>query len=158
MSIAPRLRQFLREQHAEYDVIPHVHTGSAMQSALACHIPADQIAKAVLLDTDDGYLLAVLPANHRIMLSDLTADFGRRPQLVDEGRLARVFDDCETGALPAVGYGLTTIVDDSIDHQPDVYLEAGDHETLVHLRHDEFARLTANARHGTFSMHEAMLH
>jgi Ala-tRNA(Pro) deacylase len=158
MSIAPRLRQFLNEQNAEYDVIPHVHSSSAMQSALAAHIPADQIAKAVLLDTEDGYLLAVLPANHRIMLSDLTADFGRRPHLVEENHLTGIFSDCETGAVPALGYDIAMIVDNSIDRQPDVYLEAGDHETLVHLTHDEFARLTSKAWHGTFSMHEAMLH
>src|SRR3546814_10652729 len=63
-------------------------------------LPADQVAKAVLLDTEDGYLLAVLPANHRIMLSDLTAEFGRRPQLVEEDRLGFIFNDCDRGAIP----------------------------------------------------------
>src|SRR3546814_15321658 len=79
MTISRTLRHFLQEQHADYEVIPHESTHSAMQSALASSVPADQVAKAVLLDTEDGYLLAVLPANHRIMLSDLTAEFGRRP-------------------------------------------------------------------------------
>src|SRR3546814_8150723 len=78
-----------------YEVIPHESTHSAMQSALASSVPADQVAKAVLLDTEDGYLLAVLPANHRIMLSDLTAEFGRRPQLVEEDRLGFIFNDCD---------------------------------------------------------------
>ncbi|HEY9580617.1 MAG TPA: YbaK/EbsC family protein [Rhizorhapis sp.] len=160
MTISRTLRHFLQEQHADYEVIPHESTHSAMQSALASSVPADQVAKAVLLDTEDGYLLAVLPANHRIMLSDLTAEFGRRPQLVEEDRLGFIFNDCDRGAIPALasGYDIPLIVDDNIDRQPDIYFEAGDHESLIHMSHDEFSRLTANARHGNFSMHEAMLH
>lgn len=160
MPIAPRLREYLEQQHAHYDVVPHVPTNSALQSAIASHVPAEKIAKAVLLDTDEGYLLAVLPANHRIILTDLSEEFGSRPNLVEEADLDRIFPDCATGAIPALGasYDVPMIVDDSIDHQADVYLEAGDHKSLIHLSHDEFARLTNEARHGSFSVHEALLH
>ena len=59
------------------------------------------------------------------------------------------------GAIPQVGecYGLHTVVDDSIEDQPDVHLEGGDHATLVHMSHAQFASLTATARHGSFSAH-----
>src|SRR3546814_4037389 len=69
-------------------------------------------------------------------------------------------DLCDRGAIPALasGYDIPLILDDNIYRQPDIYFEAGDHESLIHMSHDEFARLTANARHGNFSMHEAMLH
>jgi Ala-tRNA(Pro) deacylase len=33
-------------------------------------------------------------------------------------------------------------------------MEAGDHETLLHMGHALFARLTANALHGRFSAHD----
>ena len=63
---------------------------------------------------------------------------------------------CALGAVPPVGecYDLDVIVDDSIEEQPDVYLEGGDHTTLVHLDHAQFARLMAEARHGRFSVHD----
>ena len=51
MSIAPRLRNFLDESKAEYDVIVHTPTQTALENARSCDIPAEQIAKAVLLDT-----------------------------------------------------------------------------------------------------------
>jgi prolyl-tRNA editing enzyme YbaK/EbsC (Cys-tRNA(Pro) deacylase) len=51
-------------------------------------------------------------------------------------------------------YGLDIIVDDSIQAQSDIYMEAGDHETLLHMGHAQFARLTANAEHGRFSAHD----
>ena len=46
------------------------------------------------------------------------------------------------------------IVDDSIDRQPEIYLEGGDHETLIHMGQAQFAALTANAPHGRFSIHD----
>jgi Ala-tRNA(Pro) deacylase len=33
-------------------------------------------------------------------------------------------------------------------------MEAGDHETLLHLSHAQFASLTANALHGRFTAHD----
>ena len=51
-------------------------------------------------------------------------------------------------------YGLDTVVDDSIEEPPEVYLEGGDHATLVHMSHTQFASLTATARHGTFSVQD----
>ena len=45
------------------------------------------------------------------------------------------------------------IVDDAIDGRGDVYLEAGDHETLVRLSYSQFAKLTTDARQGRFSVH-----
>jgi Ala-tRNA(Pro) deacylase len=33
-------------------------------------------------------------------------------------------------------------------------MEAGDRETLLHMSHAQFSRLTANALHGRFSAHD----
>jgi Ala-tRNA(Pro) deacylase len=159
MTIAPRLRQYLDNQRADYEVIQHQPTKSAMQNATSCDIPASHIAKGVLLDTGDDYLLAVIPADHRLQLSDLKAELGQRPRLVEEEELGLVFSDCATGAVPPLGrsYGVATIIDDSLDRQNDLYFEAGDHSSLIHMSHDEFARLTEPASHGSFSAHWAML-
>ena len=64
--------------------------------------------------------------------------------------------DCAHGAIPPVGecYGLEMIVDESVEAQPDVYLEGGDHASLVHMDRTQFARLMADARHGRFSVHD----
>jgi Ala-tRNA(Pro) deacylase len=152
MSIAPQLRQFLDDAKAEYDVVVHTPTQSALENARSCDIPAEQVAKAVLLDTaDDEHLLAVIPSDRRIELSELRSELGRKPRLADEAECGKVFKDCEVGALPPVGYGVTTIVDDSLERQPDVYFEAGDHKSLVHMEGAEFSRVMKDARHGQFS-------
>ena len=67
-----------------------------------------------------------------------------------EMEINQLFRDCAHGAVPAVGecYGLDLIVDDSIGMQPEIYMEAGDHETLLRLSQAQFAHLTADAIHG----------
>jgi Ala-tRNA(Pro) deacylase len=46
------------------------------------------------------------------------------------------------------------IVDDTLSEQPDVYFEAGDHMSLIHVTAMAFQRLTAEARHGRFCRHD----
>jgi Ala-tRNA(Pro) deacylase len=151
MSIAPKLQQCLDDAKVEFDLVEHAPTKSSLETAKSCDVPADRIAKSVLLDTDDGQLLAVLPSDRKVELSELRSELGRKPRLASEDEIRNVFVDCELGAVPPIGYGVTTIVDDSLGKQPDVYFEAGDHKSLVHMNWAEFSRVTQGIRHGQFS-------
>jgi len=155
MAIARTLQTYL-DQHVTYDVLPHEPTMSSLRTAEACHISGDCLAKGVVLRRNGGYMLAVLPASHHIRLPDLRVQFGDDIDLAAEDEIDALFGDCAHGAVPPVGdcYGLDTIVDDSIEEKPDVYLEAGDHATLIRLTHAQFAKLTADAQHGRFSVHD----
>ena len=77
---------------------------------------------------------------------------------IDAGRrwIERLFEDCDRGAVPPLGecYGLDVIVDNSIDARQPIYLEGGDHATLIRMEGVQFARLTANAWRGHFSTHD----
>jgi len=156
MSIAPTLRKYLAAENIQYLEIAHELTMSSTRTAEACHISGDRFAKAVVLRRNGDYVLAVMPASHHLRLSELRTKLGDNIDMANEAEINRLFRDCAHGAIPAVGkcYGLETIVDDSIGAQPDIYMEAGDHETLLHLTHAQFARLTANAPHGRFSAHD----
>ncbi|BBB95621.1 Ala-tRNA(Pro) deacylase [Bradyrhizobium japonicum] len=156
MTISPKLHNYLAAENIEYDEIPHVLTMSSALTAQACHVSGDRLAKAIVLRRNDGYLLAVLPASHHLRLADLRARFGDDIAMAAESEIDRLFTDCAHGAVPAAGscYGLDVIVDDSIRMQPEIYIEAGDHETLLHLGRAQFARLTAGSLHGCFSAHD----
>jgi Ala-tRNA(Pro) deacylase len=153
MAIAQTLQKYLAAKRVKYDVIAHDPTSSSMRTAETCHISGDRLAKAVLLRDEMGYALAVLPASHHIRLSELKRQFGDDVSLASEREIVELFEDCVRGAIPAIGecYGLDLVVDDSIDEQPEVYFEGGDHSTLVRMSHAQFAGLTATARHGSFS-------
>jgi Ala-tRNA(Pro) deacylase len=156
MSIAPTLKRYLAIENIQYEEIQHEFSMTSARTAEASHIPGDRLAKGVVLRRDDGYMLAVMPASHHLRLTELRAQLGDNVDMANEAEINQLFRDCANGAVPAVGkcYGLHIIVDESIEAQPEVYMEAGDHETLLHLSHAQFARLTANALHGRFSAHD----
>jgi Ala-tRNA(Pro) deacylase len=153
MGIAPTLQKYL-DAHVTYDIVQHEPTMSSTRTAQACHISGNRLVKAVVLRHDGGYMLAVLPASRHIHLADLCAELGEDVDFAAESEIAEVFQDCARGAVPPVGdcYGVDWIVDDGIDDKGDVYLEAGDHATLIRMTYPQFAKLTADARHGRFSM------
>jgi Ala-tRNA(Pro) deacylase len=153
MSIAPTLQQYLTAENIEYDVVPHDPTMSSTHTAEACRISGDRLAKAVVLRRSAGFMLAVLPASHHLRLSDLRDQLGDNVEMAEETEIDPLFPDCAHGAVPPLGhcYALALIVDDSIEAQPEIYMEAGDHETLLRMSHAQFARLMQNVRHGRFS-------
>ena len=153
MAVARKLASYLDRSGVEAEVVAHRRTATAARTARVSHLAADRLAKGVLLRDGAGYLLAVLPASHHVDLDAVERLCGRRVTLADEEEIGRLFPDCEFGAVPPVGaaYGLPAIVDDVLAGQPDVYLEAGDHLNLLHLRGEQFAGLMQDVQHGRFS-------
>jgi Ala-tRNA(Pro) deacylase len=151
-----RLRYYLEKNGIRYDTVEHLATASSSRSAQASHISGDHVAKAVLLcDKDGRYLVAVLPASRRLELGELWRWLHQPVGLATEDEVACLFDDCERGALPALGgaYGIPVLVDDSLSHRPDIYIEGGDHRCLVHMRGEDFDRLMAQEQHHRFAQH-----
>lgn len=155
MGVAMTLQEYLESHEIYFDIIEHSHTESAMRAAEAAHIPGDQMAKPVLLGDEASYLLAVVPATHRLDLDRLNQLTARSLVIMNEDEMTVAFADCAPGALPAVGepYGIDTVVDTALLRMEDVYFESGDHEHLIHMRGDQFRKLTEAIRHAQVSHH-----
>ena len=155
MAVATTMQDYLNRWGVEYDVVPHPHTGSSLETAEAAHISGDQLAKCVMTEDYKGYLMVVIPANHQVEFDQLDVELDRRLALATEEELADIFTDCEVGAIPPLGeaYGIDVALDDSLTECKDIYFEAGDHSELVHLRGEDFRDLMAGAEHGHFSRH-----
>ncbi len=153
MTLAATQQRYLVQRNAEYDLMLHPHTGSSHETAEAANVAEDHIAKAVVVKDAVGYAIVVIPASHQLRLNHLRHELKRDFQLVPEDELARLFEDCEPGAVPPLGpaYGIETLLDYALTSLGDVYFEAGDHEQLVHLSGDEFQSLLNGARRGYFS-------
>ena len=153
MSMSPRLSRYLEQCGARYALCPHQHSSTSAQTARLAHIPEHQLAKSVVLEDDAGCVMAVVPADTRVRIGELAHMLGRNSlHLADEQRLAQLFDDCTPGALPAIGapWGVETIVDDDLERNAEVYVEAGDHEVLLRMTGEQFGALMREARHGHF--------
>ena len=153
MGIAITLQQYLTDQSIPYDCVEHRRTGCAAQSAEASHVSSDRMAKAVVLKRRDGYILAVLPSSRQVMLDEVGGWLRQPVGLATEEEVASLFPDCAPGAVPPIAapYGLRSVVDESLEGHRDIYFEAGDHRTLVHLSGEQFHRLMAKVPHGRFS-------
>ena len=154
MAIASTVSNYLAEHDVPYDVLTHPHTVTSGESAEAAHVPGNRLAKSVVLEDEQGYLMVVLPASRHVDLGELHRQLNRNLGLATESELGTLFSDCEIGALPAIGpaYGMETIIDDTIAEQPDIYFEAGDHEQLIHVSAEAFETLVGGrAQHGHFS-------
>lgn len=156
MTIAKKLGKHLKTADVAYELVSHPRTESSTRTAQAAHVTGERVAKSVVLHDKQGYLLAVVPSTHRIELETLQRLLARPLNLATESEITKLFDDCELGAVPPVGaaYGLEVIVDEGLTEEPDVYFEAGDHRSLVHVSSKDFATLIANAQRGRFSHHD----
>lgn len=153
MSIANRVENYLIEHDVPYEVVAHPHASSSLETAELSHVPGGRIAKTVVLEDDQGYLMAVVPASCRVDLGELHRQMNRNLGLATEPELSTLFSDCELGAIPPVGmaYGIETVVDDSLAEQSEIYFEAGDHECLVRVTGEGFESMMGEVQHGYFS-------
>ena len=149
------MKEYLENQNVSYDVIEHRRTDSTLETCEAAHIPGDMMAKSVLLGDDDSYFMAVIPATHRLQIDHLDEVIGRKLELIEEAELVEAFADCEPGSIPPTGkpYGIETMVDDRLMHQPDIYFEAGDHTQLVHVSGQQFRDLVDETTAEDISRH-----
>ena len=153
MSIPSRLALYLDQCGTRYEVCTHELSRTSAETARSAHVPPHLLAKSVVLEDDTGCLMAVLPADQSVMLGELSRMLGRHDlRLADETRVAELFGDCDRGAVPPVGmaWGLETIVENELEDNDVVYMEAGDHERLLRMSGDQFHALMSGERHGHF--------
>lgn len=153
MGIALTLQQYLDDRHIDYDVLTHKRTHCSQDTAHASRVPGERLAKAVVLTREGGFVVAVVPACAMVRLDAIERMLHCPVSLASEDEIAELFPDCETGAIPPVGeaYAVEALVDVSLDRQPDIYLEGGDHRSLVHLSGEEFRGLMQEVRHASIA-------
>lgn len=155
MSIAATVRDYLEELDVVYDIVEHPASKTSIETAHRAHLPPGCLAKGVLLKDENGVLsLAVVPSDRNVDLQRASNALGHDAEIASESDVTERFDDCEPGAVPPIGnaYALRVLLDERLVGEDEVYLEAGDHHELVHVRGDEFRRLMGGAETGAFSI------
>jgi Ala-tRNA(Pro) deacylase len=143
-----RFSDFLSDQGIPFETLLHPPAFTAQRRAKYLGVPGRQVAKSVLLVGPQGYVLAVLPATHRLDTEALARQLGGAVRLAQEGEIAAVFPDCEWGLVAPFGslYGLPTILDDSLASQPEIVLESQTRATAIRMRCRDFERLVQPRR------------
>ena len=150
-----KLEEFLTSHGVAFERLHHRPAYSANRVAQALHVPGKEVAKTVLLRTGHGYVLAVLPATHRVDLERARQDLGEdQIGLATEGEMERLFPDCERGALPPFGslYQLPTVVDESLAEDEEIVFDGSNHEEAIRMKYRDFEAVE-HPRMGHFAIH-----
>jgi Ala-tRNA(Pro) deacylase len=127
-----------------YEVIHHVPDYSALETAHDTHTPGSEFAKAVVVDTPGGPVLALVPAPQRVDLRRFAQIVNaHRVGLAPEKKLEALFPDCQLGAEPPFGhlYGLPVYLDESLAGEEYITFNAGSHDEAIRMRLADFERM-----------------
>ncbi len=143
------IREFLQGRHVPYELLLHRPSPSAAHRAQSVHVTGGQVAKGVLVRAGGGYVLAVLPATHRIDLERLGATIHSTGlTIATEDEVEAVFSNCERGAVPPFGsqYGLRTIVDASLAGGSEIVIDANVRHEGIRLKFRDFESIENPAK------------
>ena len=139
------LTRALNLVNAEYELIEHPRTETAVAEASALGVSPDDVAKTVVLATPAGHVRAVLPASARLDLHrvrELLGE-GNAIQLATEEDLAQAYPMFELGAVPPLGGPADhVLVDRCTAERESVIFEAGTHQESLLLKTVDLLRLT----------------
>lgn len=156
MSVSHHLADYFDQVGVDYDLICHTLTESAFSSAQAAHVPTSNVVKAILLKdrSSHRFIIAAIPASNRLKIPWINTEFKLNLALAAESELVSLFPDCTPGAVPGFGqaYGIDVIWDDQLEHQPNLYFEAGNHEELIHISKQQFIELFHKLPHSVISL------
>jgi len=144
MPLLERLREFLEANQAAYTHSIHHTAFTAREVASAEHLPAREVAKVVVVHSDVGYAMLVVPANKLVDFQEVRLELGfQQLRMVTEFELGKLFPDCELGAMPPVGalYGLPVYLDAGTADERLIAFNAGTHRDVIHMLTAEYRRL-----------------
>ena len=148
MPLLDQLRDFLLARQAEFTLTDHTNVLTAREVAAAEHLPAGEVAKTIVVTSDDRFFMLVVPANKLIDFHEVRIALGlAHARMATEHELGRLFPDCELGAMPAFGslYGLPVYLDGTLTGQDNIAFNAGTHREVIHMRTAEYRRLARPA-------------
>lgn len=142
MPIPQAVRAYLKEHNLKYRSIYHTSAYTAQQLAHAQHVTGEKVLKVVLLKSEEGYFLAILPATYRVDFSLLKRLTGKKEiRLGTESEIRQLFPDCEIGALPPFSdlYHLPIYADESLKDGDEVLIVAGTHRDAIQMKYEALA-------------------
>jgi Ala-tRNA(Pro) deacylase len=144
MSVAKKLEEILKANKAKYEKIVHAETFTSQHTAQAEHAPGKTVAKVVMVKADGKDAMLVVPSTHKLDLGKVKKYLGAKDaRLASEEEFARLFPDCEKGAMPPFGelYSVPLFVDESMTHNDAIVFNAGTHRESLKMPYREYDRV-----------------
>jgi Ala-tRNA(Pro) deacylase len=153
MATTTWIKDLLERRGVSFEETHHRAVFTAQEVAQSEHVSGHRLAKVVVIMADGRPFELVVPASRRIILEKIQTMLGAEEvRLASEAEMDRIFDDVETGAIPALRHwkDVEVIMDDSMKIDGDVILQAGTHQDTVRLRFQDWYRVV-QPRVGSFT-------
>src|SRR6266404_3145788 len=139
-----RILEYLDQNKVAYSHHAHPDAYTAREVASAEHVPTHEVAKIVVFVEGDGYGMAVLGADCAVDMYELRMFLGQpRLRLATEAELAKLFPQCELGAMPPFGnlFHMPVYADSRLAREGMIEFNAGTHRDVVRLRYRDYENL-----------------
>lgn len=144
MAFSTDLRHELDRARVDYDLIEHHRTETAGDEAKAIGVSPEQVAKTIVLASNERYVRVTLPASEHLDLHKvrrLLAD--NHARLAREAELVLAYPMYELGAVPPFGVpaGDRVLFDRRLAQRDSVVLEAGSHDESLRMKASDLIAL-----------------
>jgi Ala-tRNA(Pro) deacylase len=144
MAIPRNIKQYLFHGNAVYAHKTHPVAFTSQEIAEVDHVPGNQFAKTVILNTGEKLIMAVVPGDHIIDIDELKEKIGcDHLELATEKDFIEKFPSCQPGAMPPFGklFGLPVYCDDALAKQSEIEFNAGTHADTIRMDFNSFNKL-----------------
>jgi Ala-tRNA(Pro) deacylase len=135
---------YLTKNYVRFSHSIHPRAETALETAEADRMPAHDLAKTVVYYGDNGFGMAVVPADEILDLAKLVKLLhASHIRLANETELRNLFPACELGAMPPFGkrYQMPVIVDRGVAGRDFIAFALGTHQDTVRMSFADFERL-----------------
>ncbi len=143
MDVFHTIVKLLEEHHCQYQVKEHPPTRTSEESAFHRGEPLKIGAKAMVLKTDQTFVMAVLPADRKIDSSKLKIIFSTKNLRFATPEELYTLTGLVPGAVPPFGFlfGIEMILDKTLLEEENMAFNAGSLEKSIKMETEEYRRI-----------------
>lgn len=130
------IRKMLDLRGIPYKELHHSEVYTSQEVAQSEHISGHRVAKVLVAMADGRPVELILPASRHLDLKKLQPVLNARDiRLASEEEMAKMFSDCEVGAIPPLRHwqDVPVLMDRSLKVEGDILFQAGTHADAIRL-------------------------
>lgn len=142
MAIPKKLQNFLEKNKIKYEAITHKTVYTAYDLAQTLKVKLQEIAKTLIIKTDKGYSLVVLPASMMLDMAKLKKILkAKKIEIAKEGVMKSVFK-IKPGTVTPFGslHKVQVVVDKNLSKAKQIIASAGSYTDSIKIKIADFLK------------------
>jgi Ala-tRNA(Pro) deacylase len=153
MATATWIKNALEQRGIAFEEMEHREVFTSQEVAQSEHVSGHRLAKVVAVIADGRPIELILPASRRVVMEKVQQMLGvNQLRLASEAEMNQIFNDVDTGAIPALRHwhGVEVIMDESMRVDGEITLHGGTHRNTIRLAFSDWYNMV-QPRVGAFT-------